>query len=104
MASQTRINVKITASAGDNTLVAALANHKIRVLSLVLVPTGNQTAQLQSSTTSNLTGVMTLIAGTPLVEPLQREGLFETVSGELLNLNTSASTAAGHLTYCLIPA
>ncbi len=102
--SQVRTNVKITATSGDNELVAAVSGYKIRVLSFVLVPTGNQTAQFQSSTTSNLTGVMTTLAGTPIVAKLQREGLFETVSGEKLNLATSASTAAGHLTYCLIGA
>lgn len=101
---QARVNVKITASSGDNTLVAAVAGHKIRVLSYVLVPTGNQTVQFQSSTTTNLTGVMTTIAGNPLVKAFEREGVFETVAGELLNLNTSASTAAGHLTYCLVAA
>lgn len=104
MASQARTNVLINAASGDTTLVDAVAGHRIRVLSFVLVPTGNQTVQFQSSTTTNLTGVMTLLAGTPLVEGLQREGLFETVAGELLNLETSASTAMGHLTYCLIPA
>ncbi len=104
MASQARTNVIINAASGNTTLVAAVAGHRIRVLSYVLVPTGNQTVQFQSSTTSNLTGVMTTLAGTPLVQPLQREGVFETVTGELLNLATSASTAMGHLTYCLIPA
>lgn len=104
MASQARTNVLINATAGNNTLVAAVANHKIRVLSYVLVPTGNQTVQFQSSTTSNLTGVMTTLAGTPVVGPFQREGHFETVSGELLNLATSASTLMGHMTYALIPA
>ncbi len=104
MASQARTNVKITATSGDNTLVGATAGYKIRVLSFVLVPTANQTVKFQSSTTSDLTGVMTLLAGTPLVAKLQKGGIFETVAGELLNLNTSASTAAGHLTYCLVAA
>lgn len=99
---QSRINVKITASSGDNTLVSAVAGSKIRVLSYVLVGAGTQTAKFQSSTTSDLTGAMTLIAGYPIVNSLQREGLFETVAGEALNLATSASTAAGHLTYCLV--
>lgn len=104
MASQIRTNVAISASSGNSTLVAATAGYRIRVLSYVLVPTANQTAQFQSSTTSNLTGVMTTLAGTPIVQPFQKEGVFETVAGELLNLSTSASTMKGHLTYCLVQA
>ncbi len=104
MASQARTNVIINAATANTTLVAAVAGHKIRVLSYVLVGTAAQTAQFQSSTTSNLTGAMTLAAGTPVVAPFQREGHFETVAGELLNLATSASTAMGHLTYCLVQA
>ncbi len=104
MASQTRTNVSISATSGDNTLVAAVAGYKIRVLSYVLVPTANQTAKFQSSTTSDLTGVMTTLAGVPIVGAFQKEGHFETVAGELLNIATSASTLKGHMTYALVQA
>lgn len=104
MASQARTNVIINAASGNTTVVDAVAGHKIRVLSYVLVGTGSQTAKFQSSTTTDLTGAMSLIAGNPVVAEFQREGHFETASGELLNLATSASTAMGHLTYALIPA
>ena len=50
-----------------------------------------------------LTGAMTMITGNPIVNELQREGIFETKTGEALNLTLSATTqVSGHLTYCLI--
>lgn len=105
MASQERKSLSISAaSTGDNTLLAAVAGHKIRVLSYVLVAAGAVTAAFESAASGTaLTGDMSLITGTPLVVPFQREGHFETVAGELLNLELGGNIqVSGHLTYCLI--
>ncbi len=52
-----------------------------------------------------LTGAMSMITGNPIVNELQKEGLFETGSGEALNLTLSTTTqVSGHLTYVLIGA
>ena len=52
-----------------------------------------------------LTGAMTLIVGRPVSQDLQREGFFETVSGEALTMTLSTTTqVSGHLSYCLIEA
>jgi len=105
MASQQRLTAVISAaSSGDNTVVAAVASHKIRVLSYVLVAAGSVTARWESGAGGTAkTGVMTLAAGVPLVVPLEREGHFETAVAALLNLELSGAVqVSGHLTYCLV--
>ena len=109
MASQERTNVKISGASTNNTVVAAVSGHKIRVLSYVVVGSGTYTATFRSfdgsSTYTVLTGAMTLVAGLPVVKPLEVEGHFETLSGEALVLTLSATTqTSGHMTYALIPA
>ncbi len=109
MASQERTNVKISGASTNNTVVAAVSGHKIRVLSYVLVASGTYTAVFNSfdgaSTYTALTGVMPLIAGLPVVNSLENEGHFETISGEALVLTLGATTqTSGHMTYALIPA
>lgn len=90
------------ASAGDNTLVAAVTGKKIRVLAMVLVATGGaNTVRIESGPgTAQLTGLMDLIADGQLVLPYNPLGWFETAAAALLNLELSAATAvAGALTY-----
>lgn len=105
MASQERKKLVISAaSSGDNTLLAAVTGHKIRVHSYVLVAAGAVTAAFESAASGTaLTGDMSLITGTPLVVPFEREGHFETVAGELLNLELGGAVqVSGHLTYSLV--
>ena len=89
----------------DNTIVAAVAGKKIRVLGFFLVAAGAVTARFESDTGGvALTGQMTLAAGDPFVasgfNPL---GWFETVAGKLLNLELSAAVSVdGALTYVLV--
>ena len=89
----------------DNTLVAAVSGKKIRVLGFFLVAAGAVTARFESDTGGTaLTGQMTLGAGDPFVStgfcPL---GWFETLAGELLNLELSATNSVdGALTYTLV--
>lgn len=107
MASQERTSLVVSAaSSGDNTLLAAQSGYKIRVLSYTLVAAGTVTAAFESAAGGTaLTGDMTLIAGVPLVVPFQREGHFETVVSELLNLELGGAVqVSGHIVYCLVAA
>ena len=89
------------ASTGDNTLVAAVVGKKIRVLSLVLLSTANQTVRFESGASGTaLTGQMELAADAALVLPFNPEGWFETAAAALLNLELPGSDAvAGCLSY-----
>lgn len=105
MASQERKKLVISAaSSGDNTLLAAVTGHKIRVHSYTLVAAGAVTAAFESAAGGTaLTGDMSLITGVPLVVPFEREGHFETVVSELLNLELGGAVqVSGHLTYSLV--
>ena len=90
------------ATAGNNTLVAAVVGKKIRVLSAVLVASGGaNTVRFESDDDgTSLTGQMDLAADGQLVLSLNGFGWFETVAGELLNLELSGATAVeGCLVY-----
>lgn len=105
--SETQYAVIAATSIGDNTLVAAVTGKKIRVLSMVLVASGGaNTVRLESDAGgAALTGLMDIAAVSAtsdgqLVLPLNGFGWFETVAGELLNLELSAATlVAGALVY-----
>lgn len=90
------------AALGDNTLVAAVSGKKIRLLAAVLVATGGaNTVRFESGAGGTaLTGQMLIALNGQLVIPLNGFGWFETVAGELLNLELSAATSvAGFLVY-----
>ena len=76
-------------------IVAAVTGKKIRVIAGKLSFSGTVNAKWQSSTTSDLTGLTYGVANT--LDPYQFNpgGHFETVAGELLNLNLSAGVAVG---------
>ncbi len=100
--SVTQYAVIAAAGAGDNTLVAAVATKKIRVLSAVLVASGGANiVRFESDAAGTaLSGLMDLGADGQLVLPLNGFGWLETVAGELLNLELSAATlVAGVLVY-----
>jgi hypothetical protein len=89
---------------GNNTLVAAVAGKRIRVLSLALVASGGvNTAQLQTAAGGiALTGVMDLASDGQVILPYNDAGWCECGTGELLNLAlTEANVVAGMLTYVL---
>ena len=105
MASQERKHLVVSAaSSGDNTLLAAVAGYKIRVLSYKLVAAGAVTTRFESAAGGTaLTGVMSQITGVPNDAPFEREGHFETLAGELLNLELGGAVqVSGHLDYCLV--
>lgn len=89
------------ASSGDNTLVAAVTDKKIRVLAVFLVSAGDLTARFESGAGGTaLTGQMTLTSNSGFVLPFNPVGWFETGSNTLLNLELSAATSVdGSLVY-----
>lgn len=94
-------------TAGDNTLVAAVAGRKIRVLAAVIAGTGAATVAFESTAGGDaLTGDMGVSIAAEvdsIVLPHNPAGWFETVAGELLNLEVAgAGSVSGCLTYVLI--
>ena len=89
------------ASSGDNTLVAAVASKKIRVLAGLLVASGTVTVRFESGASGTaLTGQMTLVANMGFQIPYCPAGNFESTSGVLLNLELSAAISVdGWLVY-----
>lgn len=83
------------------TLVALVSAKKIRVLSYVLVANGAVNVKFQSHVTpTDKTGLFYLIANTGVSSGYSPVGHFESIAGEALDLNLSASVAVGgHLTY-----
>lgn len=82
------------ATSGNNTIVAAVAGKKIRVLAVTLVGAGSVTARFESDADGTaLTGQMTLAASTVVELGYNPAGWFETVSGELLNLELSGAVS-----------
>jgi len=96
----------VNASAsGSNTVVAAVANKRIRVLSYVIIAAGDVSVTWQSASTA-ISGVMALAANGGAAPaagqavPAGLIGQFETNQGEALTMNLSAAIAVGgHLTY-----
>lgn len=90
------------ANAGSNTLVAAVPTKKIKVLSYVLVADAAVTAKFQSNST-DLTGAMSFSANGGAASPVATPGggwLFETATGQALNLNLGGAVGVrGHLSY-----
>lgn len=89
------------ASSGDNTLIAAVASKKVRVLSLFLVSAGAVNVRFESGAGGTaLTGQMNLVANTGFVLPYNPLGWFETASNTLLNLELSAAISVdGSIVY-----
>lgn len=89
------------AASGNNTIVAAVAGKRIRVLSLLMFSAGSVTARFESGADGTaLTGQMTLAASSMITLDFSPAGHFETVAGDLLNLELSAAVSVdGVLTY-----
>ena len=88
-------------SSGDNTLVAAVAGKKIRVLSCVLIAAGAVTTRFESGASGTaMTGQMSLAANGGFTLPYNPHGWFDTTAGELLNLELGgAVSVAGVVVY-----
>ena len=89
------------ATSGDNTLVSAVTDKKIRVLSLFLVAAGTVLVRFESGASGTaLTGQMNLVANGGFSLPFNPEGWFQTAASALLNLELSDNVSVdGSLTY-----
>lgn len=89
------------AGSGDNTILAAVASKKIRVLAAFLVSAGTVNVRFESGAGGTaLSGQMNLVANTGFVLPYNPVGWFETGSNTLLNLELSAAISVdGSLVY-----
>jgi hypothetical protein len=90
------------ASSGDNTLVAAVAGKKIRVLAAFFTMTGTAvTIRFEDGAGGTaLTGQMGPTAGQTIVLPFNPVGWFETSDATLLNMELSGSQSVdGALVY-----
>jgi len=89
------------AGSGDNTLVAAISNTRIRVLAAFLVTAGAITVRFESGAGGTaLTGQMNIAANGGFVLPFNPAGWFETNAGQLLNLELSGAVSVdGCLVY-----
>lgn len=80
------------ASSGDNTVIAAVAGKKLRVISLFYLAAGTTTVRFESGASGTaLTGQMQHVAQTGIVLPRNVDGWFETAVGDLLNIELSAA-------------
>jgi hypothetical protein len=94
--------VVAAASSGNNTLVAAVAGKKLRVVAGHLTMTGAAvTIRFESGADGTaLTGLMTPLQGTSIALPFCPVGHFETAAGVLLNLELGGAQAvAGWVVY-----
>lgn len=89
------------ASSGDNTLVAAVAGKKIRVLAAFVQSAGTVNVRFEDGAGGTaLTGQMNNVANTGFVLPFNPVGWFETTANTLLNLELSGAVSVdGCLTY-----
>jgi hypothetical protein len=89
------------ALSGNNTIVAAVASKKLRVLAYTLIATGAVNVRWESGADGTaLSGVMNLTTNSGMSPAFCPVGLFETAAGVLLNLELSGAVSVdGHLTY-----
>lgn len=89
------------ASSGDNTLVAAVAGKKIRVVSVFIVAAGSVNVRFEDGAAGTaLTGQMNLTTNSGFTLPFNPVGWFETSINTLLNLELSGAVSVdGCLTY-----
>ena len=86
--------------AATGTIVAAVVGKKIRVLALAV--TGEVDAAVTfnlESATTDISGVMSMVAGTPLVLPYNPAGWCDTVAGEKLDATIATGKLYGTITY-----
>ena len=93
------------ASSGDNTIVAAVTDRKIRVHSVFLVTAGAVTVAFESGAGGTaLTGDMSFAANGGMVLNHNPTGWFETAASALLNVELGGAVAiAGAITYTEVP-
>lgn len=93
------------AAGGDNTIVAADAANKIKVVSYVLVADAAVTARWKSGAGTNLSGAMSFVANGGVAATDQPSAhLLETAVNQALILNLGGAIGVrGHIAYYLEP-
>lgn len=87
--------------AGTDTLVSAVANHRIKVVGYVVVMGSAGTVTFKSGTTA-LTGAMSFAAnGGASSAGTENFPVFATGTNEALNITSTGAAAQGHLSYIL---
>lgn len=90
----------INQAAGDGTIVAAVAGKRIRVLSYVVTSdTADTLVEFQSTTSTAISGDMRMPDNGILSANCGPFGCFQTVAGELLNVQATTGAVDGHVTY-----
>jgi hypothetical protein len=92
------------AGAADTTIVTPSAGQKVRVLQFYIRQSAAGTVRFESTQGGTaLTGVMVTTTADLVVDSgFNPAGHFETVAGELLNLETGTAAGMGWITYQLI--
>lgn len=95
-------------SSGDNTVVAAVANRKIKVLNYAAIAASDVSVTWKSGSSTSISGAIPFPANGGLAPvggpntPVGMVPLFETATGEALVMNlSSAVLVAGHLAYII---
>lgn len=93
------------ALSGNNTLIAAVASRKIRVLALFMVAAGDVVARFEDGAGGTaLTGQMDLTTNSGFTLPFNPAGWFETTANTLLNLELDGAVSVdGSITYIEVP-
>jgi hypothetical protein len=92
----------ISASASSTiTIQAAQASARMRVLSYVITSKAATSVDFRSSTTP-ITGMMTLDTNDVIASGLNQYGHFQTTTGQPLIITTGAGAVAGHITYVAV--
>lgn len=87
-------------SSGNTTVVTAVTSKKIRVLRFTLISNGSVNVKFRSSTAGDLTGAMPTQQYSGTGASFCPVGVFETASGETLQINLDAAVSVGgFLTY-----
>jgi hypothetical protein len=79
---------------GSNTIVAAVAGRKIRVLSVTVLSSAINSIKFMSAAT-DITATYAFAANGGMVQDFNEHGWCETVAGEALNMNLTASAQVG---------
>lgn len=94
-------HAKISCSTGgDNTIVAAVAGKRIRVVAYLFGVHNTQQVTWKSGAITELSGQMAFAQYGGVSAPLNKVGHFQTASGEALVMNLGQGVqVSGHLTY-----
>ena len=98
-----------SSASGDNTVIAAVDNKRIRVIHYTLGCDQNVDVFFKSGASTSITGKIyfaashSFSAGYGAITPIGMVGMFETNIGEALVMNINgAKTVSGHMTYLVV--